>query len=50
MNSQLAEVTSTANDRPVKKPFASESRVLTAENRALALSNFTESRQGKQIP
>lgn len=35
MNSQLAEVTSTANDRPVKKPFASESRVLTAENRAL---------------
>lgn len=50
MNSQLAEVTSTATDRRVKKPFASESRVLTAENRALALSNFTESTQRKQIP
>ena len=49
MNSQLAEVTSTANDRPVKKPYVSESRVLTAENRALALSNFTESTQGKLI-
>ena len=50
MNSQLAEVTSTATDRRVKKPFASESRVLTAKKRALALSNFTESTQGKQIP
>lgn len=50
MNSQLAEVTSTATDRRVKKPFTSESRVLTAENRALALSNFTESTQGKQTP